>query len=114
MEQSVVMMGSIVEFSGCRRIWSASRKKRLTVAPSSMMAHDDIAVVGHRLLLHNHVVAIVDAGLDHGLAAHREHEGGGIADDTVGSVMVSVMFSSARIGEPAATLPTKGTLTSLL
>ena len=38
MEQSVVIMGSIVEFSGCRRIWSASRKKRLTVAPSSMMA----------------------------------------------------------------------------
>lgn len=33
---------------------------------------------------------------------------------SVGSVMVSVMFSSARIGEPAATLPTKGTLTSLL
>ena len=46
--------------------------------------HDDIAVVGHRLLLHNHVVAIVDAGLDHGLAAHREHEGGGIADDIGG------------------------------
>ena len=28
--------------------------------------------------------------------------------------MVSVMFSSARMGEPAATLPTSGTFTTLL
>ena len=33
---------------------------------------------------------------------------------SVGSEMVSVMFSSARMGEPAATLPTSGTFTTLL
>ena len=33
---------------------------------------------------------------------------------SVGSEMVSVMFSSARMGEPAATLPTRGTFTMLL
>ena len=33
---------------------------------------------------------------------------------SVGSDRVSVMFSSARMGEPAATLPTRGTFTMLL
>ncbi len=31
-------IGSIVSFSGCRRMWSPSRKKRLTVASSSTSA----------------------------------------------------------------------------
>ena len=35
---SLLRIGSMVSFSGCRRMWSASRKKRLTVASSPSRA----------------------------------------------------------------------------
>ena len=46
-----------------------------------MMAYYDIAVIGGGLLLHYHVIAAVDAGLDHGIAADGKQERCGIADD---------------------------------
>ena len=36
--------------------------------------HDDVAVLGRRLLADHHVVAVEDAGLDHRVAADPQHE----------------------------------------
>ena len=65
-------IGSIVAFSGCRRTWSASRKKRLTVASSPDERDDDLAVGRGLLRAHDDVVALEDAGVDHRLAAHAQ------------------------------------------
>ena len=69
-----VRIGSSAAFSGCRRTWSFSRKKRLTVA--SALPHqrdDDLAVGGGLLAADDHVVAVEDAGVLHRVAPHAQH-----------------------------------------
>ena len=36
--------------------------------------HDDLSIVSYLLLLDDHVIAIVDAGFDHGIPMHGKDE----------------------------------------
>jgi hypothetical protein len=46
--------------------------------------HDQVAVVGRGLRAHDHVVAGEDAGPDHGVAAHLQHEQFAVAGELGG------------------------------
>ena len=69
---SLLRIGSIVSFSGCRRMWSASRKKRLTVASSPTSATTISPSLRRVLRAHDDEVALEDAGFLHRVAADAQ------------------------------------------
>ena len=72
----------MVGFSGRSTILLRRRRKVFTVASSpGMPAIDGVAGFGVGLLAHDDVVAVEDAGLDHGVAAHAQHEEHAVAGE---------------------------------
>ncbi len=96
---SRLRIGSIAAFSGCRRTWSASWKKRLTVASSPTSATTMSPSVGGLLRAHDDQVALEDPDVLHRLAAHAQQVLAVLAARrTSGVWMYSSMFSSASTG----------------
>ena len=68
-------MGERAALAGVSTTLPRRRVKVLTVRlVVGDPGHDDVAVLGVGLLAHDHVVAVEDAGLDHRLAPHPQHE----------------------------------------
>ena len=69
-------MGFMVGLAGCRRKRSFSLKKYLRVVSlrSGQPDRHHVAVLGVLGRLHHHDVAVIDHGVDHGIAVHFEGE----------------------------------------
>ena len=103
-------ISSIVGFSGRSTILLRRRRIGLHGGLLAGDAGDDgVAGVGGGLLAHDDVVTVEDAGVDHRLAAHPQHEELAVAGEVLGRGSVSSTFSAASTPVPAATSPTRGT-----
>ncbi len=77
-------ISSMVEFSGRSTILLRRRRKVLTVASSPGMPAMTVSPgCGVGLLAHDDVVAVEDAGLDHRVAAHAQHEEHAVAGEVL-------------------------------
>ena len=89
----------MVSFSGCSRTWSASRKKRLTVASSPTSATTISPSAGRVLRADDDEVVRQDAGVLHRLAADAEQVLAVLAAGELGhlDVVLDVLLGEDRL-----------------
>ena len=102
MRTSLERIGSMAAFSGCRRTWSDSRKKRLTVASSPTSATTISPSLRGVLRAHDDEVALEDAGVLHRLAADAQDVLAVLAAGDRGhlDVVLDVLLGQDRLSRP--------------